>query len=110
LSVTLDSALHRDSTVENDIDQSRDMENIGDGARAEYSPRECPAKRTLLLNKALARMSSNAAFLSDDKRNLCKLSGEKKTVGMLKVYFGVRMSISEKRGRVLTLPSLSIVS
>jgi len=109
LLIKFDGTLHGNTMVENDVDESRDVENVGDRSKGGVLSKGVTSEGTILLDKAFHAHILQRCLLGDDKSDLSELGGEKEAVGMAEsVFWGTNINVGEER--VLTWPSLSMVS
>jgi len=88
LKITFNSILHSKTTVEDDIDKSRYMEDISIGSRGRIFTQRMASESVPLLDKPLGTYILESSLLSDDESNLSNLSGKKKTGRMAKSVAG----------------------
>ena len=92
--------LHSNTTVENDVDESRNVENVSDRSKGRVLSKRKISEGAILLDETLHPHVLKCCFLCGDESDLSKLSGEEKTIGIAEGVLGVRtlMSAKEREG------------
>jgi hypothetical protein len=77
--VALDGALHGDATVEHDVYQGRNGQNVSNGRKSGVLSETVAGEGTVLLNEALHPHILEGSFLGYNKRDLSELRGKQET-------------------------------
>jgi hypothetical protein len=90
--------LHGNTAVENDVDESRDVENVGDRSKGRIFSKGVTSEGTILLDEALHAHILESRLLSDDKSNPSELGSGKEAVGVTESVLGsTNINVGEKR-------------
>ena len=101
LSVTLDSTLHGDTTVEDDVDQRGDSKNVRDRSESGVLSKGVTRKGRVLLHEALRTHILERSPLGHDEGDLSELRREKEAIGVAEgVALGANVDIAEERKRL----------
>ena len=75
----LNSALHGDTTIENDVDKARDREKVGDGCKSGVFSERVPREGRVALYQTLGMHVIERSLLRNDLhdvRDVCELSSK----------------------------------
>lgn len=98
LRVTLDGTLHRDSSVEDDVDESRDGEDVGDRSEGRVLSERVTGERARGLNESLGAHVLERGLLGDDEGDLGELSRVEETGRRREgVPRGAEVDVAEER-------------
>jgi hypothetical protein len=98
LRVTLDSTLHGDTSVEDDVDESRNGKNVGDRSESRVFSERVTSEGARRLNESLRAHVLESGLLGDDEGDLSELSSVEETGGRREgVPRGAEVDISEER-------------
>jgi hypothetical protein len=98
LRITFDGTLHGNTTVENDVDKRRDVENVGDRSKGGVLSKGVTSEGTISLNETFHAHILERCLLGDDESDLSELSGEKEAIGMAESIFGgANINVGEER-------------
>lgn len=97
LRVALDGALHRDTAVEDDVDEGRDREDVGDRGEGRVLSERVTGERTRGLDESLRAHVLERGLLSDDEGDLRELGRVEETGrGRERVPRRAKVNVSEQ--------------